>query len=97
MPPNSEIHPVDRHVDRQTRLLCTQRNLAQGDLGKGVGISYQQMQKYETGKNRVSASMLCEIARFMQVSPALLFDSLPEPGAADVREAADEPERIAVV
>ena len=56
--PDADIHPVDCHVGRQIRLLRIQANLSQGDLGKGIGISYQQMQKYETGKNRVSASML---------------------------------------
>ncbi|WP_349958093.1 helix-turn-helix transcriptional regulator [Rhizobium sp. ZPR3] len=97
LPLNSEIHPVDRHVGRQIRLLRVQCNLSQGDLGKGIGISYQQMQKYETGKNRVSASMLYEIARFLQVSPARFFDGLPEPGA-DVHDAAAEiDERLAYI
>ncbi len=71
--PDADIHPVDRHVGRQIRLLRIQANLSQGDLGKGIGISYQQMHKYETGKNRVSASMLYEIARYLQVAGGTVF------------------------
>ncbi|MFB2566902.1 helix-turn-helix transcriptional regulator [Rhizobium sp. IMFF44] len=98
VPPNAEVHPVDRHVGRQIRLLRVQCNLSQGDLGKGVGISYQQMQKYETGKNRVSASMLYEIARFLQVSPERFFDGLPDPGTGEIHEAAAEiDERLAYI
>lgn len=98
LPPNSEIHPVDRHVGRQIRLLRVECNLSQGDLGNRIGISYQQMQKYETGKNRVSASMLYEIARSLQVSPARFFEGLPEPGAEYVHAAAAElDERLAYI
>ncbi len=96
--PDADLHPVDRHVGRQIRLLRIQCNLSQGDLGNRSGISYQQMQKYETGKNRVSASMLYEIARSLQVSPARFFEGLPEPGAKDVHAAAAElDERLAYI
>jgi len=93
VPPNSDIHPVDCHVGRQIRLLRIQCNLSQGDLGNRIGISYQQMQKYETGKNRVSASMLYEIARALQVSPARFFEGLPEPGTEYIHAAAVEIEK----
>lgn len=43
VPLDADIHPVDRHVGRQIRLLRIQSNLSQGDLGKGIGVSYQQM------------------------------------------------------
>ncbi|WP_269244674.1 helix-turn-helix domain-containing protein [Rhizobium sp. AG207R] len=96
--PDADVHPVDCHVGRQIRLLRIQCNLSQGDLGNRIGISYQRMQKYETGKNRVNASMLYEIARSVQVSPARFFDGLPEPGAKDVHAAAAElDERLAYI
>lgn len=54
-----ESHPVERHVGQQIRILRIQFNLSQTDLANGVGVSFLQMQKYESGKNRVSASMHC--------------------------------------
>jgi transcriptional regulator with XRE-family HTH domain len=96
VPPDADIHPVDRHVGRQIRLLRIHYNLSQGDLGRRIGLSYQQMHNYETGKNRAGASLLYEIARFLQVSPTRFFDGLPEPGATDAHKAAAEiDERLA--
>ncbi len=98
LPPGAENHPVDRHIGRQIRLFRVQSNLSQGDLAKAIGVSYQQMQKYETAKNRVSASMLYEIARALQVPPGRFFDGLPESGEGDVHQAAAEiDERLAYI
>ena len=60
-------HPVDRHVGRR---VCEKRislGYNQSDLGKALGLTFQQIQKYEKGANRVSASKLWDIARFFKV------------------------------
>lgn len=82
----SLIHPVDFHVGQRIRIQRVRGNLSQTELGKGVGISYQQVQKYEVGTNRVSASMLWEIANFLNVPAVMFFDGLPESGAGDLTQ-----------
>lgn len=52
--------------------------MSQGDLATGIGVSFQQVQKYESGKNRVSASMLYEVAYCLGVPIERFFDGLPD-------------------
>jgi len=69
-------HPVDVHVGtriRAQRLMC---GLSQSDLAKLVSISFQSVQKYEQGENRVSASRLYEFAEALGVPPQYFFDGL---------------------
>lgn len=58
-------HWVDVHVGKRIRNLRKANHLSQQALGEKVGVTFQQIQKYECGKNRVSASMLWEIARVL--------------------------------
>jgi transcriptional regulator with XRE-family HTH domain len=91
-----DIHPVDRHVGQQLRIRRIHSNLSQTELGAKIGLSYQQIQKYESGKNRISASMLYEFASRLNVPVAQFFEGLPQPDAA-LHEAlpSDVDERIA--
>lgn len=76
-------HPTDVHVGRR---LCEARvaaGLNQTDLGRALGITFQQVQKYEKGANRVSASKLADAARFLKLPIAWFFDGLGLPGEAD--------------
>lgn len=73
------VHPVDRHVGQQIRMRRMQSNVSLGDLGAGIGVSLQQVQKYESGKNRVSASMLYELANCLKIPVARFFEGLPDP------------------
>ncbi len=78
-------HPVDRHVGRR---VCEKRialGYNQSDLGRAVGVTFQQIQKYEKGTNRVSASKLYDIARFFQTDVAYFFQGLGDapPGMAE--------------
>lgn len=78
-------HPVDRHVGRR---VCEKRislGYNQSDLGRALGLTFQQIQKYEKGANRISASKLWDIARFFKVDVAYFFDGLggAQPGMAD--------------
>ncbi len=77
-------HPVDRHVGRR---VCEKRlalGYNQSDLGRALGLTFQQIQKYEKGANRISASKLFDIARFFKVDIGYFFDGLnAEAGVAE--------------
>jgi transcriptional regulator with XRE-family HTH domain len=65
---------VDRHVGERIRHRRAEMGLTQEDLGRALGISYQQIQKYETGANRISAGRLFEVGRALTVDVAYFFD-----------------------
>ncbi|MBI1682253.1 helix-turn-helix domain-containing protein [Caulobacter hibisci] len=69
-------HPVDRHVGALIRAHRRAAGVSQEDLAKAIGLTFQQVQKYETGENRISASKLVEVARTLDVPIAALFDGL---------------------
>ncbi|PZV40466.1 helix-turn-helix domain-containing protein [Mesorhizobium kowhaii] len=70
-------HPADLHVGRQVAVARVQSDISQAQLARSIGISFQQLQKYENAKNRVSASMLYEIARSLGVPVSRFFEGLP--------------------
>ncbi len=81
-------HPVDVHVGKQIRQRRWKMGMTQQALAEHVGIKFQQIQKYETGMNRVSASRLWDIARALDISVAFFFEGLagdhaPQTGAAE--------------
>ncbi len=81
--PNEPAHPVDLHVGKRLRESRTRRNVTQAELGADLGISAQQVQKYENGSNRISASKLFEIAGVLGADIDWFFDGLrPEPVAS---------------
>ncbi|UCI05212.1 helix-turn-helix domain-containing protein [Mesorhizobium sp. B1-1-8] len=73
----SDPHPADQHVGRQLATVRVQSDVSQAQLARSIGISFQQLQKYENGRNRVSASMLYEIARSLGVPVSRFFEGLP--------------------
>ncbi|WEO64054.1 helix-turn-helix domain-containing protein [Rhizobium rhizogenes] len=90
------IHPIDRHVGQQLRIIRIHSNLSQTELGHKVDLSYQQIQKYESGKNRMSASVLYEIANCLNVPISRFYDGLPQAGSELVNGGLPEiDERIA--
>ncbi len=68
------IHQVDAVVGYNIKKRRVQLNLSQSKLAENVGLTFQQIQKYESGKNRVSASMLYEIARSLRTSIGYFFN-----------------------
>ena len=72
-----EPHVADLYVGRQIAAVRVQCDVTQAALARAVRISPQQLQKYENGKNRVSASMLFDIATFLGVPVSRFFDGLP--------------------
>ncbi|MED7677369.1 helix-turn-helix domain-containing protein [Rhodobacteraceae bacterium IMCC15231] len=69
-------HPVDEHVGKRIRQRRWLVGMTQQQLAGHVGIKFQQIQKYETGANRVSASRLWDIASTLDVSINFFFDGL---------------------
>jgi transcriptional regulator with XRE-family HTH domain len=68
--------PIDRHVGGRVRLYRTLAGLSQEQLGTAIGCSYQQLQKYESGTNRISASMLYRVALALQRPIDKFFDGI---------------------
>lgn len=71
-------HPVDVHVGKRIRHRRWMVGMTQQQLAEQVGIKFQQIQKYETGMNRVSASRLWEIAEALEVPVDHFFEGLKE-------------------
>jgi len=72
-------HPVDAHVGARVRLRRTLVGMSQEQLGGKLGLTFQQVQKYEKGTNRISASRLWEISRILEVPVEFFFSGSPEP------------------
>lgn len=70
--------PVDVHVGGRIRLRRTLLGLSQGGLAEAIGLTFQQVQKYERGANRVSASMLYRVAQALDVPVSFFFDDMPD-------------------
>src|ERR1700760_2914071 len=71
-------NPVDVLVGSRIRLLRKRRKMSQAELGKAIGVTFQQVQKYENGKNRVGASRLHRDATVLNVPITELFDGVSE-------------------
>ncbi len=71
-------HPIDVHVGSRVRLRRTLLGLSQTQLGEKLGLTFQQIQKYERGANRISASRLYQMTRILDVPVSYFFDGLDE-------------------
>ncbi len=71
-------HPVDVHVGNRLRERRNFLRVSQEKLGKDLGLTFQQIQKYEKGANRVGASRLYEISRLLRVPTSYFFEDMPE-------------------
>ena len=69
-------HPVDIHVGKRVKEIRTIRGLTQSNIADLLGISFQQLQKYETGANRISASRMFELSKLLEISPSFFFEGL---------------------
>lgn len=81
-------NPVDIHVGARIRLRRNMIGLSQERLGESLGITFQQIQKYEKGMNRVGASRLQAIANILNVPVTFFFDDMP--GQSDDPRGFDE-------
>ena len=87
-------NPIDVHVGARLRLRRTLLGMSQEKLGNAIGLTFQQVQKYERGANRVGASRLFDLSRVLDVPVSFFFDDInPETAAAargDMDESAGE-------
>ncbi|MDG1801891.1 MAG: helix-turn-helix transcriptional regulator [Paracoccaceae bacterium] len=90
------VHPVDIHVGKRIKEARILRGQSQSEIARELDISFQQIQKYESGKNRISASRLFELSQLFGISPSFFFDGLEE-GADEIKQPMDaETARIAL-
>lgn len=73
----TRITDLDAHVGARIRLRRTMLGLSQEKLGEAINLTFQQIQKYERGANRVSASRLFEIAKVLDVPIGFFYDDMP--------------------
>ncbi|QIE57242.1 helix-turn-helix transcriptional regulator [Pikeienuella piscinae] len=86
-------NPVDVHVGSRVRLRRMTLGMSQERLGRLLGLTFQQIQKYEKGANRIGASRLFAISRVLDAPIQFFFDELPDEAAAGL--AKDAPKRKA--
>lgn len=72
------VHPVDTHVGQRIRQHRILIGMTQQELARAAGVNFQQIQKYETGKNRVSSSRLWAISVALEVTIDFFFEGLEE-------------------
>ena len=72
-------NPIDIHVGSRVRLRRMMLGMSQEKLGEQLGITFQQIQKYEKGTNRIGASRLQHIARVLSVPVSFFFEDAPAP------------------
>ena len=70
--------PIDRYVGARVRARRVGLRMSQTKLGKAIGVTFQQIQKYENGTNRIGASNLFKIAKTLGIEVAFFYDGLPD-------------------
>ena len=75
-------NPIDKHVGSRVRMRRVLIGMSQERLGGALGLTFQQVQKYEKGTNRIGASRLQQIAGVLSVPPAFFFEDMPNSDSA---------------
>ncbi|MCK5575717.1 MAG: helix-turn-helix transcriptional regulator [Sphingomonadales bacterium] len=78
----SKPDPIDIHVGSRVRLRRTLLGMSQEKLGKALGLTFQQIQKYERGANRIGSSRLYKLSQILSVPVAFFFEEMPGDSAA---------------
>jgi transcriptional regulator with XRE-family HTH domain len=92
MVPKKSPEPTDKHVGSQVRMRRIELGISLADLAQGLGLTFQQVQKYEKGTNRIGASRLQQIAQILQVPVSFFFEGTPHaPGHAGGMSEAPSP------
>jgi len=81
MPTKKLPNPIDKHVGGRVRTRRQMLKMSQGKLGNAVGLTFQQIQKYEKGANRIGASRLQQIAEVLGVPVPFFFEGAPQSSA----------------
>lgn len=88
---SGNIHPVDAHIGRRVRAFREQRGVSQERLGHQIDLSFQQLQKYERGDNRVAASTLWKISKALGLTPSDFFEGYDDKTSATKNYTPPEP------
>jgi len=84
-------NPIDKHVGSRVRMRRMMLGMSQEKLGNALGLTFQQVQKYEKGTNRIGASRLQQIAQILQVQVAFFFEGAPTVGGSRVDGMSEAP------
>ncbi len=85
-------NPIDKHVGSRVRMRRMMLSMSQEKLGDALGLTFQQVQKYEKGTNRIGASRLQQIAHILQVPVSFFFEGAPHiPGSPSAIGMAEAP------
>ena len=82
------VHPTDKHVGARLRMRRLMLDKSQEEIAKALGLTFQQVQKYEKGANRISASRLQHLCKILNVEVPFFFEGLPEMPEVDGESAA---------
>lgn len=74
---------ADHHISALIRVRRLMMGLSQQDLAKAIGVTYQQLHKYERGLNRISAGRLFDVAQVLNVDPGWFFEGMASEGSVD--------------
>jgi transcriptional regulator with XRE-family HTH domain len=83
MPRTIGPSPIDLHVGNRVRMRRLMFKMSQTKLGDALGITFQQVQKYEKGRNRIGASRLQHISQILQVPPTFFFEGAHDPDMSE--------------
>jgi transcriptional regulator with XRE-family HTH domain len=95
--PKSSPDPLDKYVGKQVKCYRLQKRLSQTEVAEALGITFQQVQKYEKGSNRISSSRLSRIAALLEVPIVALFpkdDQVHLNGALDIHNLVDNSQKM---
>jgi transcriptional regulator with XRE-family HTH domain len=88
--PRGALNPIDKHVGSRLRMRRLMLDLSQTDIADALGLTFQQVQKYEKGSNRISASRLQHLSQILQVPVPFFFEGAPTSGARPPVDAEDD-------
>jgi len=93
--PKNGAHPTDKYVGSRVRMRRLMLDMSQTKLGDALGLTFQQVQKYEKGTNRISASRLQQISNILQVEVPFFFEGSPHVrGQHDAQTGAPSPQYV---
>ena len=91
-PPKEAPDPIDIHVGQRLKARRVGLRISQSEIGKALGVTFQQIQKYENGANRVGASNLYKMAQALDVEVSYFYEDMPS--SAKLRSLSDNPASV---
>jgi len=88
-PPKEVPDPIDTHVGQRLKARRVGLRISQSEIGKALDVTFQQIQKYENGANRIGASNLYRLAQALNVEVSYFFEDLPS--ASKIKSLSDQP------